>query len=189
MNKINLLLFCSFLLTAPVIAQKGKNDVIAPPNLPVDATTGLYSYSAVVEVPGTTKDELYKRAFSWANVFYKNPADVIREKNQEEGKLVIKARFRISNEPDKKGVVTQAGDVMYSLTLNFKEGKFRYEITKINWQQTSYYPIERWKDTASSSYKEAYVYYLKQTDESVKAVIKDFNKKITEPMKVSTGDW
>ena len=189
MRKLSLLLFCSFILSAPLMAQKGKGAMVAPPNLPVDAATGLYSYTSVIEVPGTSKDELYKRAFAWANTFYKNPTDVIREKNPEEGKLFIKARFRISNEPDKKGVVTQAGDVMYSLTLNFKEGKFRYEITKINWQHTSYYPIERWKDTASPSYKEAFVYYLKQTDETLNGVIKDFTRKITEPMKVSSGDW
>ena len=78
---------------------------------------------------------------------------------------------------------------MYSLTLNFKEGKFRYEITKINWQHTSYYPIERWSDTASPSYKSSFAYYLQQTDDTIDGVIKDFTKKITEPMKVSSSDW
>ena len=89
-------------------------------------------------------------------------------KNAEEGKLLIKARYKIYNEADKKGVITAAGDVMYSLTINIKDGKYRYEITKINWQQTSMFPIERWKDTASSSFNSAYPYYLKQTDEKIK---------------------
>jgi glutamine cyclotransferase len=188
MNRICLMLLCSFVLVNTAFAQKSKEAVVVP-ELPVDAATGLYTYGQVVEVPATSKDELYKRAFAWANGFYKNPGDVIREKNLEEGKILIKARFRISNEPDKKGVVTQAGDVMYSLTFNFKEGKYKYEITKINWQQTSYYPIERWKETSASSFNPAYLYYLKQTDEVIKSIISDFSKKIAEPAKVKSNDW
>ena len=169
-------------------AQKSKDAVVVP-ELPVDAVSGLYSYENVVDVPGVSKDELYNRTLAWANGFYKNPGDVIREKNSEQGKIIIKARFRISNEADKKGVVTQAGDVMYSLTLNFKDGKYKYEITKINWQQISYFPIERWNDTAAPSFKPAYLYYLTQTDETIKSVIADFSKKITDPVKIKSSDW
>ncbi len=188
MNRICLMLLCSCILVTTAFAQKSKEAVVIP-ELPVDAATGLYSYSQVVEVPSTTKDELYKRVFAWANGFYKNPGDVIRERNPEAGKILIKARFRISNEADKKGVVTQAGDVMYSLTFDFKDGKYKYEITKINWQQTSYYPIERWKETTAASYKPAYLYYLKQSDEVIKSVIADFSKKIAEPAKAKSSDW
>ncbi len=188
MKKINLLLLCSLLILTSAFAQNNK-EPIAIPNLPLDSITSLYTYTDVVELPGVLKDELYNRAFSWANGYYKNPADVIREKNPGEGLLLIKARFRISNEPDKKGVITQAGDVMYTLTLNFKDGKYRYEITRINWQQVSYYPIERWSDTASASFKPAYAYYLQETDKSLKAVISDFSKKIAEPVKVKSSDW
>ena len=61
-------------------SQKNKNTPVTPPKLPMDANTGLYTYNGVIEVPGTAKDELYKRAFAWANTYYKNPGDVIREK-------------------------------------------------------------------------------------------------------------
>ncbi len=188
MKKFNLLLLCSFLYFLPLSAQKSKEPVVIPA-LPLDSITALYTYSNVVMVTGVAKAELFKRAVDWANTFYKNPGDVIREKNAEEGKLLIKARFKINNEADKKGVVTQAGDVMYSLTLNFKDGKYKYEITKINWQQVSYYPIERWNDTSSATFKPAFAYYLKQTDETIKKIFADFQKKIAEPAKVKTGDW
>ncbi len=188
MKKFNLFLLCSFLYIIPLIAQKSKEPVIIP-SLPLDSTTALYTYSNVVMVTGVTKAELYKRAMDWANIFYNNPNDVIREKNAEEGKLLIKARFKISNEADKKGVVTQAGDVMYALTLNFKDGKYKYEITKINWQQISYYPIERWNDTSAATFKPAFAYYLKQTDENIKKIVADFQKKIAESAKAKTSDW
>jgi len=171
-----------------VNAQKNKAP-ISIPALPIDSITNLYCYTKVNNVDGVTKDQLYRRAFTWANTFYKNPGDVIREKDSQTGKLVIKARFRISNEPDKKGVVTAAGDVMYTLTLNFKDGRYKYEITKINWQQVSYYPIERWKDTAAVTFKPEFAYYLKQTDENVKSIIADFEKKIASDTIVKTSDW
>src|SRR6187399_1301527 len=113
MYRILISLALVFALTSNVDAQKSKAPS-AIPQLPTDSLTGLYSYSKVNQEQGVTKDQLYSRAFSWANSFYKNPGDVIREKDPATGKLVIKARFRISNEPDKKGTVTAAGDVMYT---------------------------------------------------------------------------
>src|SRR5688572_13805453 len=188
MNKIILMLLCSLISAAPVVAQKSKEQTVTIPSLPVDPETGLYTYEKVVEVPGATKNEMFNRALAWANGFYKNPSDVLREKDLKESRILIKARFRISNEPDKKGTVTPAGDVMYSLTFNFKDGKYKYEITKINWQDISYYPIERWKNTEAPSFKPAFAYYLKQTDEEIKSVISDFTKKIAEPAQVKNND-
>src|SRR5688572_24022036 len=188
MNKILTLSVLVLTLAANVNAQKSKAPLVVP-QLPVDSVSGLYSYSKVNQQPGVSKDQMYRRAFSWANAFYKNPGDVIREKDPVTGKLVIKARFRISNEPDKKGVVTAAGDVMYTLTMNFKDGRYKYEITKINWQQLSYYPIERWNDTASPSFKQEFAYYLKQTDENIRSIISDFEKKIGLEPVVKTSDW
>jgi len=186
--RITFIILFSVLFGNIALAQKEKAPVIIP-DLPVDMETGLYSYSAVIEVHGANKEEIYKRAFNWANSYYKNPADVIREKDPVAGKLLIKARYRINNEPDKKGVVTQAGDVMYTLTMNFKDGRYKYEITKINWQQTSYYPIERWKDQSAPSYKAAFPYYLKQSDESIKALIMDFTTKIGAVATSKPKDW
>lgn len=183
------IIICLFVLATPLAAQKNKQQPIVIPELPVDSTTGLYSYVKVVEVAGINKSDLYQRAFSWANTFYKNPADVIREKNSEDGKLLIKARFKIFNEADKKGVITGAGDVMYTLNLGLKDGKYRYEITKIGWQQTSAFPIERWKDTSSPSFSPSYPYYLKQTDEEIRKIIASLEKAMSAQAKEKKEDW
>jgi len=189
MKSLFAILICFFVLASPLVAQKNKQQPVVIPELPVDSSTGLYSYIKVVEVAGISKADLYKRAFTWANTYYKNPADVIREKNPEEGKLLIKARFKISNEADKKGVVTGAGDVMYTLSLALKEGKYRYEITKIGWQQTSAFPIERWKDAGSPSFNPSYPYYLKQTDEKIKEIIAALEKGMSSDAKEKKEDW
>lgn len=189
MKSLFSVIICLFALATPLVAQKNKQQPVVIPELPVDSTTGLYSYVKVVEVAGINKADLYKRAFAWANTYYKNPADVIREKNPEEGKLLIKARFKIVNEADKKGVITGAGDVMYTLSIGLKDGKYRYEITKIGWQQTSAFPIERWKDTTSPSFSPSYPYYLKQTDEKVKEIISALEKAMSSIEKEKKEDW
>ena len=189
MKNLFAILICFLVFASPLTAQKSKQQPVVIPELPVDSTTGLYSYIKVVEVAGISKAELYTRAFAWANSYYKNPGDVVREKNPEEGKLLIKARFKIFNEADKKGVVTGAGDVMYTLSLGLKDGKYRYEITKINWQQTSAFPIERWKDTTSPSFSPSYPYYLKQTDEEIRKIIASLEKGMSVETKEKKEDW
>lgn len=188
MLKIIASIICAVVFTFPLSAQK-SNQIVTIPDLPVDAATGLYSYSNVVDLPGKSKIELYNKALAWANTYYKNPVDVIREKDPEEGKLIIKARYKIVNEADKKGVATAAGDVMYTLTIGTKDNKYKYEITKINWQQKSAFPIERWKDTGSPSFVPTYAYYLEQTDLKIKEVISSLEKKMKEEAKAKKDDW
>lgn len=179
-------LFIAF--SFPALAQKGKKEIVMP-ELPKNEATGLISYSGKAEATATPKSALYDRALAWANGFYKNPAEVIREKDPEKGKIVIKGRYRIANEPDKKGVVTQAGNVMYTLTIEFKDNAWRYEITSMNWQQTSAFPIERWTDTGSPSFSPNYPYYLTQTDEELKKVEGSLKKAMASDSKVNKDDW
>src|SRR4051812_39320554 len=98
------------------------NAQTANSKLPVDETTKLITYTGISEIAGVGKDSLFNKALAWCNAYYKNPSDVIREKNTEEGKIVCKARFMIKNQADKNGTVTDAGNVMYTMTLNFKDG-------------------------------------------------------------------
>ncbi len=175
-------------LSLPSFAQKGKKEIVMPA-MPKNETTGLISYSGREEAATTAKSVLYERALAWANGFYKNPAEVIREKDPEKGKILIKGRYRIVNEPDKKGVVTQAGNVMYTLTVEFKDNAWRYEITNMNWQQTSAFPIERWMDTTSPSFSPNYPYYLTQTDEELKKVESSLKKAMKADSKVNKDDW
>lgn len=186
--KISAAIILFTVLTTTVFAQKGKKEIIMP-ELPKNESTGLISYSGREEAASTSKSVLYDRALAWANGFYKNPAEVIREKDPEKGKIVIKGRYRIANEPDKKGVVTQAGNVMYTLTVEFKDNVWRYEITNMNWQQTSAFPIERWTDTTSPSFSPNYPYYLTQTDEELRKVESSLKKAMKAEAKTNKDDW
>lgn len=104
--------------------------------------------------------------------------------------MICKYRLKIQNEADKKGVVTEAGLVEYTLKLEFKENKYRYILSDINWKQKSYYPIERWMETSAAGYQPVYSYYLQQTDILMNQVIKDLDAGMKIPTsKVKKDDW
>ncbi len=185
-KKIVGFVFVCFFMTN-VNAQDNKQ----APKLPIDDATKLVTYSKVNEVAGVTMKDLYNRAIVWGTTYYKNPTDVLRERDSVNGELVCKARYKIMNPADKKGFATEAGVVMYTLKLSFKDGKYKYVMTDINWKQASYYPIERWMDTKSPSYKPEFDFYLQQVDEKSREVIKDFDKALKTAGNPATkkDDW
>lgn len=174
----------ALLLSVTVLAQEN----IQLPSMPVDEVSKLITYEKVTEVAGA-KEQLFEKALAWCSSYYKNPGDVIREQDMDAGKIVCKARYKIKNPEDKKGLATDAGNVMYTMTLEFKEGRYRCIITEINWKQQSYYPIERWQDTTAQSWKPEFAYYLQQVDETSKEVMKDLEKAMKTVAPVKKDDW
>lgn len=162
----------------------------AQTKLPLDESTKLISYTKVNTLTGVEKDDLYARGMAWASTYYKNPADVIREKAEAEGKMVCKARFKVMNPADKKGVATEGGVVQYTLNLQFKNGRYKYEFTEFNWKQQSYYPVEKWMDTANAYYKPEFEFYLQQVDSTAKEIISSLDKAMkTNPVTDKKDNW
>ncbi len=166
-------LVAGLLISLFTITIKAQNPPPVAVSLPVDSITKLITYESVVQSPGKKADVLYKKALSWFNAYYKNPAEVIRENDSLKFKITGKPRFKIYNPPDKEGTRTDAGLVQYTITLSAKDGRFKYELTDFNWKQPSYYPSERWMDTKSQMYSPVYPEYLKQVDQYVKEVIRN----------------
>lgn len=187
--KRSFLLAATMLVMAPALMLKAQNNTIIPPKMPVDDKTGLITYSRVVESPGLSATQAYLKGLAWAMKYYKNPTDVIRERDTVNNSILCKARFKISNPPDKKGFATDAGLVMYTIKVQFKDGRYRYELTEINWKQTSHYPVERWMDTNSQVYRNEYAWYLQQTDTEVKEVIKSLERVMQEKDSAKSDDW
>lgn len=158
--------------------------------MPIDPVSKLISYTDVSQVDGIAGKEIYTRALNWFNSYYKNPTDVIRENEADKNRIMGKHRFKIFNEADKKGIVTEAGYVEYSVTVAARDGRYKAEITNINWKQISYSPIEKWMDKSSATWLPAYDHYLNQTDEFCKKLIADLNKVLTaKPVKDTRDEW
>ncbi|MBK9318116.1 MAG: hypothetical protein IPM91_04300 [Bacteroidetes bacterium] len=78
---------------------------------------------------------------------------------------------------------------MYTLTLQFKEGRYRYELTDFNWKQQSYYACERWMDKTKASYEPKFDYYLQQVNSTAGEVLKSLEKSISTAPSAKTDDW
>lgn len=181
-----------FLFSFGVNAQKKKSKDEAPvviPDMPIDVDTKRITYSDVISIDTTEKKVLFNRALSWANNYYVNPKDVIRSKDLNEGSLVLKARYRIYTTPDEDGTKVLSGDVMYTMTIDVKDNKYRYSITDFNWQKRSAFPIERWMDQESDTFQPVYAAYLEQTDELMKEIITSFTTRMATVENVKDDDW
>lgn len=167
--------------------NKTTQTTITVPVMPIDDESKVVTYQGTVEVAGTQK-ELYKKALTWFNSYFKNPAEKLRGADSINGSIDGYIRFKIYNPENKDGLKTEAGMVQYSLLLNFKDGKFRYTITNINWKQPSYYAIEKWMDKKDQYYKSEFDYYLVQTNDEAQKVINDLSTYMKK-IQVKKEDW
>ena len=167
-------------------AQTATTTTASP--VPVDPITKQITYEGVVDVKGVTAKTLYERALEWFKSYYKNPSDVIRENDESGNKIMGKARFKISNPPDKSGLRGDAGLVQYTITLAARDGRFKYEILEFSWKQASVYPCERWLEKDAAGYQPVYNDYLIQLDSEMNDVIAKFKDFISHEKQVKDKD-
>jgi hypothetical protein len=174
-----------FILLSTSFIIKSQNDKSKIPDLPIDDATKLITYKEVTNEKGS-KDELYERGLKWYHKFFKNPSDVIRETNKEDGMIKGIARMQIYNE--EKGVKTVKGLVEFTITTDFKDGRYRYTVINFNLKQASYFPLERWLNPKDPAYKENTNKYLNQIDTYVTNMIKNLEEAM-EPVEKKKDNW
>ncbi len=180
-----LILFISISIIA--FAQKNKQQTFEQPKFTISDKTNMITYSEVVELQGSP-DKLYDKGLDWYKTYFKNPTNVIRTQDKANHKILGKARFRILNPPNKKGLKTMAGIVQYTIKIAFKDGKYRYVIDDINLKQTSKYPIERWLSDKGPYYSPRNNFYLQQVDEYMKKTIDDLKKYMAKQKAANNDD-
>jgi hypothetical protein len=185
MKKI-LVAFC--LISVSIIASAQKAPVSTPVTLPTDSITKLITYEGVIDTKGISADELYHRINDWFHSYYKNPTEVIRQNDSVAHKIVGKPRFRVFNPADKEGNRTDAGVTQYTITVAAKDGRFKYELTEFNWKQLSYFACEKWMDTKSPSYTNAYSEFLTQLDKYALETIASLKDALTHAKSVKDKD-
>ena len=185
------LIALAFVFAVPLMAQKKKKNEevkIEVPPLNYDSKTNLISYNAVVETKGTTI-ELYDKALAWMKSYYKNPADVIRTKDAEGGKLIGKARFRIWDQKEGTGTKTQAGMIEYDISISCKDGRYRHAITNIGKKQQTFYPAEKWDTANKLEYKRMYASYLVQMDKEMNKILDSLTKAMASGEEPKEEGW
>ncbi|MDR1878177.1 MAG: DUF4468 domain-containing protein [Bacteroidales bacterium] len=174
-------------MVLPVASMGQKTVYNSFPDMPVDENTKLVTYQNVVTMKGNS-GELYDRAYKWANKYYKNPTAVILKHDKEKG--IIEC---VSNIPiytlAKDGVTkTSAGYVYYTLTIEAREGRYRYTITNIHKREQAQFPIEKWLDASRPEWTVVRYDHLHQIDEAVRKLMKDIDEGMLPP-KVIVDEW
>lgn len=186
----NTLLLLSFVaLSIPSIAQKSKGPEY--PAMPVDEKTKLITYEGVGKLDGRSAGDLYDRALDWAKGYHKNPTEKLRKTDRENGEIEIFARFPIYAY-DKKGAKTtsQAGLIQYTMTLQFKDGRYKYTITNLNVKASSHQPIDGWLlDKENDPNADNHVYQLNDIHNELTSLIKDMTSKISSGPDKGGSDW
>ena len=175
---ILLSLFITYIQSSTVKCQDA-------PSLPMDEDTKLITYKDVVKEKGTAP-EFYDRAILWVHKFYKNPTDVLREKDKDKGNMKCIARMQFYGETN--GTKAVKGNVEYTLNLEFKDGRYRYTITGLNLKQQSYFPLERWLNTKDPAFNENINKYLTQVDAYINDLISSLEKGM-EQVEKKKDEW
>lgn len=160
----------------------------AQPPVPIEEGSGHVVYTEVVNVAGANQAELFKRLEHWFNTYYKNPTSIIQTKDASTGKIDGKHQFYVYNEVN--GKKNQFGQVKYTITVDVKEGKFRYKIDDIYFFKAPKLYVEAWLDPKAPN-KDTQFGYLQQVHDYMTDLIKQLTATMNKPAPAGTGgsDW
>lgn len=182
------LLTAFFALTALTSMAQGKKGV-ALPDLPVDDRSKLITYSEVVEVSGASAKDLYDRFMEWGKTYHNGFAGKLRKNDAEAKSAEVFANMRYFAH-DAKGQKTTSliGLIQYTLTIECKEGKYRFKISDFNVKASSYQPLEKWLD-ANDPDAANKAYYLTDLDVEINTMIADMKKAMKTNGTPKKDDW
>ncbi|MDR6195208.1 DUF4468 domain-containing protein [Siphonobacter sp. SORGH_AS_0500] len=134
-------LLTSFILLSLVTIVKAQD-------LPVDKESGKITYSEVVDVPGSSKVELYGRALTWFAQSFKSSKSVLQVEDKDNGKIIGKGNIPIIIKVPIMGN-TDAGWVNAMFTIVSKDGKYKYTIDNFYHERPLGKNTENWTDGGS----------------------------------------
>ncbi|HXH18750.1 MAG TPA: DUF4468 domain-containing protein, partial [Chitinophagales bacterium] len=155
---------------------------------PIDEKTGKVIYTEVVQVNGVAQKELYARALHWFKTYFPNPASVLKEQDTINGRISAQHGINIFKTLA-KGERFNSGQVRYSIEVQVKEGRYKYQIDDIFKLATPKVYIEAWLDESSPD-KETQLNYVRQVDTHIRDVISKLKEAMARPVQTeSSDDW
>jgi hypothetical protein len=153
---------------------------------PVDTVNQLIAYTEVINVDNTTTKELHSRAMHWSKKSFANFAEVFKEAQSDDSKIVLKTKTETFGQKNGLKVVTAI--VYYTITISFKDGKYKYIINKLMVDAPTPFGIEKWtKIQKEHPDKEKIYSNLKQVDTLIKKQIAEL-KKVMEKAEQEKND-
>ncbi len=150
--------------------------------VPLDKT-GKIRYKEVVKQEGSAT-ELFKLCVKWINTVYVNPTAVTKERNMADKKIVIKHLFPIyDSEPTN---ANKSGHVLYTMTIWFKDGRYKVEMTDFLQKKVSRFPANRWLKEGTADYHPE---YIEQLHTFATNMINDLKKGMLPKAEYQEEDW
>ena len=81
------------------------------------------------------------------------------------------------------------GIVVYTLSCEFKEGRFKYTVNDINLKAASHYACERWLNTESQTYSQVYNFFLQQVNDEINKTLAALEKHMTASDEKKPDNW
>ncbi|MCX6352344.1 MAG: DUF4468 domain-containing protein [Bacteroidetes bacterium] len=139
MKKTSLLL--SFILISLAAFSQKKDE--EKPTMPYDAEKKIYTYSEVVQLPGTNKDKLYERGIKAIHAMYKQADNKIILNDKENGQLQLKCTTQVILKVGSQDVMFNK--IIYKLNLGFKDGKYKYDFVEFHIDEGGFKKsMEKW---------------------------------------------
>jgi hypothetical protein len=114
-------------------------------NFPIDTTTKRIDYTAVVPMVGQTKDQLFDQAMKVLHKMYPNADQKLAVADRSAGKIVLNGFTRVMLKDASGVMVPDPTLIRYKLTILFKDGKYKYEITEFVIEKSGMpWHVERW---------------------------------------------
>lgn len=130
---------------------------------------------------------MFKRAMAWTKEFFPS-ATAVQSADTVEMKIICKGKFDCKREVKGSQPVT-SDRIIYTLTIAFKDGRYKYEVTKILVQGQTSVPIEKYFDDADPK-AEDHFNTLTQVDENITALVNSLKTRMEQPsVKVKKDDW
>ncbi|QIA06840.1 DUF4468 domain-containing protein [Draconibacterium halophilum] len=170
------------------------------PELPIDLTTNKIMYTDVVHTDSTLlKADLFTLARIWFAETFRTSGAVIQMEDKESGVLIGKAIVPIIYKSF--GVTHDLQNVLFTLSIYFKDGRYKYEMTDFIYQQQSPSPLIEFNDIpfeyiyfnknlgVRKYNKKTRLSFVNQLDTQVKIILKDLISSMDKKNTPVDSEW
>ncbi len=186
MKKIAIAMLLTFFIQATwSTAPKNQKE-----SMPINEQTGKIQYQQVVHADGTTR-ELFFRAVTWMNQYWGNARGMITRQDASNGILEAEVKFDIDPR-DNHMLLDEQGEekrASYMLTLQLRDGRYRYTIEQVKLLRKKPFPLENWMNPQSDQYESRNIHVLQYIHQEIQTVIESMKQGMSPEEEYDDDDW